>query len=362
MGFMDFFSGKDTQDVNVGPWGPQQGYILDVFRQAQDLQKQGGPQYFPGPTLSERNPLITQGEEGKLAYAGGDEFRNMMDKSYTGTTDRLGGGYFGYNDIFNDPNVGSAYKQALSGDPNPYTADAARAVRQDMMEDYSGIGGAAQQIRNAAIGSGQHGGGTRQQLMDRRGQDELNENMTNATAQMYNQNYNSAQDRMLAGMGIAENARQNIGREGLANYGTAMSYVPQQYNMEMGAQNVPIGVGTSRQAYDQATIDDARKRWEYEQQLPYANLDWYQGKVGGNYGQTGTTTTTSSPSPWSVGKELFNTGVGIASTIGGLAGGGMGGMGGMSGMGGGFGGVPFTDGLSLQSGGPFAGSGSYFGS
>ena len=269
---MGIFDSKKTQTVDIGPWGPQQPYIKKGFSEADRLYDLGGPQFFPDNILADRNPLINQSEDALMGYAGGNEFANMMDKSYASTNGNLGGGYFGYNDIFNDPNVGGAYNQLLSGDPNPYTADAARAVRGDMMEDYSAIGGTASKIRNAQVSSGQYGGGTRGDLMNRRGQDELDENMRNTTAQMYNQNYNLAQDRMGQGLGLAEQARRGMGGEDLNRYSTAMRYVPQQYGMEMDALGVPGNVGLARQAYDQSAIDAERERWDYNQNLPYSNL------------------------------------------------------------------------------------------
>lgn len=358
MGFMDFFSSKQKQEVDMGPWRPQQPYILKGFEEAEKLLDEGGPQYFPGPTLAPRHPLITGSEDALMGYAGGDQFRQMMDKSYGATTDRLGGGYFGYSDIFNDPNVGDAYKQLVSGDSSPYTEAAARATREDMMEDYSGIGGPAQQIRESQIRY-QPGGGSRGDLMNRRAQDELDENMRQITAGMYERSYGDAQNRMLAGVGQADAARRGMGSEDLSRYGTAMGYVPQQYEMEMGAYGVPGQVGYDRQAYDQATIDDQVKRFQYEQSLPYNTLDWYKSQTGGNYGQSGSTTSTSTPSPYSVGKQLFNDATGVISTGMGLFGGGGGvpSAGGGGGGAGSFGGVPYTKGLSLYN----KPGGSYFG-
>lgn len=277
-----------TKKQTTVPWAEQIPHLKKGMGEAERLYDEGGPQYFEGNTLASRSPLINQSEDAMMGYAGGNEFQDMMDQSYGATTGNLGGGYFGYDDIFNDPNVGGAYQQALSGDPNPYTADAARAMRQDMAEDYSGVGGVGSQIRNAQVSSGQYGGSTRGDLMNRRGQDELNENMVNATAQMYNQSYGDAQNRMLTGLGQAESARAGMGREDLSRYGTAMGFVPQQYSMEMGALGVPGQVGQSRQAYDQAQILADKERWDYNQNLPYTNLQNYLGNTGGSYGSATT--------------------------------------------------------------------------
>ena len=315
---MGIFSNKQKQVVNTGPWAPQQPYVKKGFSEAERLYDEGGPQYFPDSTLAARNPLINQSEDALMGYAGGNEFANMMDQSYASTTGNLGGGYFGYSDIFNDPNVGSAYSQLLSGDPNPYTQDAARAVRSDMMEDYSAIGGPASQIRNAQVSSGQYGGGTRGDLMNRRGQDELDENMRNVTAQMYNQNYNLAQDRMGQGLGLAEQARGRMGGEDLSRYATAMGYVPQQYSMEMDALGVPGNIGLARQAYDQSSIDAERERFDYGQNLPYSNLATYIGNISGNYGTQGNTVQESRDSAWNIGQDVFNKGTGFLSAAAGL--------------------------------------------
>lgn len=315
---MGIFSQSQKQASNTGPWAPQQPYIQKGFREASKWYDQGGPQFFPGQLTVDRNPLINQSEDAMMGYAGGSEFGNMMDQSYNATTGNLGGGYFGYDDIFNDPNVGGAYAQALSGDPNPYTADAAAAVRQDMSEDYWGTGGTAQQIRGSQIGSGQHGGSTRGDLMNRRGLDELDENQRNATAQMYNQSYGDAQNRMLQGLGLADQARRGMGAEDLSRYATAMGFVPQQYGMEMTSLGVPGQVGTDRMAYDQQRNLDEQQRWNYNQNLPLSNLQNYMGLITGNYGQSGNTTNESRNSAYNIGKGLFNDAGGLASMFAGL--------------------------------------------
>lgn len=311
---MGLFSSKDKQVVNTGPWAPQQPFIIKGFQEARDWYDQGGPQFFPDQLTVDRNPLITGSEDAMMGYAGGDSFRNMMDQSYDTTTGNLGGGYFGYDDIFSDPNVGGAYAQALSGDPNPYTQEAAQAVRQDMAEDYSGVGGIGSQIRNAQVSSGQYGGGTRGDLMNRRAEDELDENMRNVTAQMYNQSYGDAQNRMLQGLSLAEGTRRGMGGEDLSRYATAMGYVPQQYEMEMGALGVPGQAGADRMAYDQQLLQDDITRWNYNQNLPLSNLQNYMGLVTGNYGTSGSTVNESRDSAYNIGKGVFNDAGGLIST------------------------------------------------
>ena len=318
---MGIFNNKQKSVNNTGPWAPQQRYITKGFGEAENWYDGGGPQYFGGQTLADRSPLINQSEDAMMGYAGGQEFSDMMDRSYGATAGMLDGGNQGYGALFGDPNVGDAYTQAISGDINPYAKNAADAADQEMMESYSGMGGAASQIRNAAIGSGQHGGGTRQQLMDQTAQDNLQENMLNSRYGMYANASENAQNRMLQGLGQAESARAGMGAEGINRYSSAMNYLPQQYNMEINAMGVPGQVGQSRQGYDQAQIDDERARWDYEQNLPLSNLQNYMGVITGNYGSQGNTVNESRDSGYNIGKGVFNDTLGTtALAFGGIPG------------------------------------------
>jgi hypothetical protein len=325
MGLMDMFGDKTessqstTQNVDMGPWSRQQPFIDKGFRAADRWLKSGGPQFYNNQLTADRNPLINQSEDSLMGYFGGSGVQNLLGTGQGAMQGMLGQGPQGYGAIMSDPNVGGAYQQMLSGNPNPYTADAARSVRNDMMEDYSAVGGPASQIRNAQISSGQHGGSTRGDLMNRRGQDELDENMRQTTANMYQSAHENAQNRTLQGLGLAERARSGMGNEAINRFGAGMSQMPTLFNMQQTALGMPGRVGQARQAYDQQLIDDDREKWDFNQNSRLNNLKNYMGLIGGNYGQSGTTTNSaigdrqSRGSNYDIGKGLFNDAGALAS-------------------------------------------------
>ncbi len=310
---MGIFSSKQKQAVNTGPWAPQQPYITKGFGEAENWYNSGGPQFFGGQQTVDRSPLINQSEDALMGYAGGDKLQGLLDQGHVATGEMLGGGTQGYGALFGDPFVGDAYQQSISGDPSPYIGEAARAVRDDMAEDYWGTGGTAPQIRSSQIGSGQYGGSTRGDLMNRRGLDELDENQRQATAGMYANAYENAQNRMLQGLGQAESARAGMGAEGINRYAQGMGQMPGLYGLQSDALRVPGQVGSERMAYDQQLIEDEKRKWNYEQNLPLSNLQNYMGLITGNYGTSGNTVNESRDSAYNIGKGLFNDATGVAA-------------------------------------------------
>lgn len=97
---------------------------------------------------------------------------------------------------------------------------------------------------------------------------------------------------------------------------------------DMQFQNLDqaMGAGQTMQGLDQNVINDAMQRWNYNQQLPYSNLNNFISEIQGNFGGTSTLT-----QPYSQNM--------LGNALGGALGGGMLGnsLGGMLGMSGGMG-------------------------
>lgn len=52
---------QNQENINTGPWGPQQPYIQQMFGEAQRLYNQGPQQYFPGQTYVDPSAYTLQG-------------------------------------------------------------------------------------------------------------------------------------------------------------------------------------------------------------------------------------------------------------------------------------------------------------
>lgn len=308
---MGIFSSKDKQVTNTGPWAPQQPYIQKGFREASKWYDSGGPQYYEGNTVVDRNPLINQSEDALMNYFGSSGVTGLLDSAQGATQNMLGQGPQGYGALFDDPNVGSAYSQLISGDPSPYIKDAADAADADMMESFNR--NVVPGIRDNMVLSGHYGGSTRSDMMNERAVDDLTENMSQNRANMYQSSYENAQNRMLGGLGQAESARSGIGNESINRYGQGMSGVPGLFDMNQEALSYPGLVGTDRMNYDQRVLDSDIDRWNYNQNLPLSNLQNYMGLIGGNYGNSGTTVNESRDSAYNVGRGLFKDSSALAS-------------------------------------------------
>lgn len=58
-----------TTTSNSNPWGGQQTYLSDIFKQAQTNYNSSSPQYFPGSTVANQSPATQAGISGTIARA-----------------------------------------------------------------------------------------------------------------------------------------------------------------------------------------------------------------------------------------------------------------------------------------------------
>ncbi len=317
--FDDFFSSKDQAVSSTGPWLPQQPFIKKGFRRANKWYKSGGPQFYEGDLTVDRNPLELSSENALMDYAGGDKIQGLLDSGHQATGDMLGGGYFGYAPLLDDPNVGSAYQRMLSGDPfqNPYLKQTADAADADMMESFNRNVRPA--ISDNMVFSGQHGGSSRGDLMNQRAIDDLTENMSQNRTNLYGRAYNDALNRQGQGLSLAEGARSGIGRENINRYGQGMSQMPNLYDLQKDTLGLPGRVGLTRRDYDQQLRDDDIERWNYNQNLPLSNLQNYMNLISGNYGSQTNQSRESRDSDYDITKGLISDVGGIASFAAGFS-------------------------------------------
>jgi len=120
--------------------------------------------------------------------------------------------------------------------------------------------------------SGQQGGSSRGDLLNNRVIEEANRQVTDASAAMYNNAYNQAQQTQATALG---------------QYGSIMN-MP----LEMSKQ-LYNRVGLPQQQYNQAIMDDARQRFEFGQTAPWQHLAQYANLISGNFGGTNTSSSES---------------------------------------------------------------------
>jgi hypothetical protein len=219
-------------------------YITRGLQRAEDLYFGAGPSYYPGQT-----------------YVGPSE----QTTSALGSAEQIATG--------GNPLLSGALQQqqgAISGQylgANPYLEAALRPGQESATQAYNqAIGG----TRSQAASAGRYGSGAQNQL-ESLSQQNLANALTNQAGQAAYQNY-------AAERGLQEQAARYAPTLSQARY----QDVNQLLNLGQ------IGEGYSQQAL-QADID----RYNYEQNLPYQQLQNYSNIIQGTpMGQTSTTNTT----------------------------------------------------------------------
>jgi len=231
------------QVVKQDPWAGQQGYLKDVFGEAQNLYEQPGPFYYPYSGVAGLNPDILGGQDLLRNYA--------LTGAQQQADQAAGAGAFGLTGA------------VLSPYSNPYLAETARAAirpaTETLLQDVlPNVGSAAQQ-------AGAYGG-ARQGILESNVLNDYMRNVMDTSAGLYSQGYGQGLDYMGRSLALAPQTQ-------------AMGAMPAQY-MDV--------VGQQLRAYEQQLIQDDIDRWSYYQQLPYTKLAEYSNAIQGSYG--GTTT------------------------------------------------------------------------
>ena len=219
---------NQTTTASSAPWSVQSPYLDYGFQQSKQLYDQGGPQYYQGNTYT---PMAPQTEAGinsiqNAALSGGYGVDNAANQQ---ARDTLGGAYLNSN-----PYLDQTYNTA---------ADRAR-----------------RRIDSQFAGSGRYGSNIHQDIMG--------ENLMDLSGKIYGDNYQAERGRQMQMASIAPSISNQ--------------------NYRPGDALVSAGGIVKNQANEALTADKAR--WDYNQNLPYQNLNQYNKGIGGNFGSTATQT------------------------------------------------------------------------
>jgi hypothetical protein len=258
-----------TSTVNTGPWQNQQGPLQALFDSAGYLLNHNQIQPFQGSTVSPFTPAQTQGYQGVInqAQAGTPSIgsaNTMLNNTINGQ----------YLDPSTNPYLASTYNNAAKAVTDAYqTATAPQTASQFEMAGRYGSG-AANQAQN------------QNQLA-------LGRSLDSLASSIYGGNYQQERQNQLTAAGMAPTLDQ-------AQYldPTAM-----------------INAGGGQQQQNQAALTGNINQFYGNQMLPWQNVQMYQGLVGGNYGQSGTTT---SQQPYY--SNPFGSAIGGVTSLAGAAG------------------------------------------
>jgi len=227
--------GDRTSSVNADPWDVAVPYMESGFKEAANLYNNNTPQYYTGQTQAGFSPDQLTAQQGIRDFAtqGAPSIMNPALSAYQqGTSANM-------LDVANNPYVNNMAQAA---------ADRAMGALTPEMAN----------IRSGAIMSGGYGGG-RQGIAEGNALAGAADSANQAAAQIYGNAY---------GQGLGHQANT------LGMTGGLMGAGMQPYNA-LGAS------GGQQQQREQALIQDAMKQQEFEQNLPYQQLQQYQAGITG---------------------------------------------------------------------------------
>lgn len=230
---------QQTVTNNTAPWAGQQPYLSDVFAQAQALNNAPGPSYFPGKVTAAPDALTGQAQQ---AVLNANPAVQGLGETAAATN------------TFN-------MTDARDVNSNPYLRSAIDAAIRPLTEQFTESGGALQQTREGAQLSGQYGS-SRQGIAEGLANKAYINKVGDVASTMASHGYDTGLDASVKATALNPQVQQGL-------------LAP--------ASNLDA-VGQQRNAYEQAAIDDAINKWNYEQNLTGAKLAQYQNLVQGNFG------------------------------------------------------------------------------
>jgi len=227
-------SQTSTTVQKADPWSGVQPYLQQGYADATKLYEQGGPQYFPGQTYVDRDPLENMGQTMNLNYG--------MGAAQNSATQMLNA----QNMLYNAPNAAA----------NPYVNAMADSIQNRMTRQLTEQ--ALPQIRGGSIAAGQFGG-SRQGIAQGQAIGRTAEATGDALAGLYGSAYDT----------------------GIDAAGRAMQLAPQTMQAGMLPGQIVGGVGEYNRGNQELALQDDMARWNYEQQLPQQNLATYMNYLQG---------------------------------------------------------------------------------
>ncbi len=227
--------GDNQSSVNADPWDVAVPYMESGFKEAANLYNNNTPQYYSGQTQAGFTPDQLTAQQGIRDFAtqGAPSIMNPAMSAYQqGTSSNM-------LDVANNPYVNNMAQAA---------ADRAMGALTPQLAD----------IRGGAIMSGGYGGG-RQGIAEGNALAGAADSANQAAAQIYGNAY---------GQGLGHQANT------LGMTGGLMGAGMQPYSA-LGAS------GGQQQGREQALIQDAMAQQEFEQNLPYQQLQQYQSGITG---------------------------------------------------------------------------------
>jgi len=256
-------SSDQTVTTKSEPWEASQPYIKQGFSETANIYNDFTPEFFQGQTQADFSTDQEAAQQGIRQFATQDA-PNIMNSA-------IGAYQYGTG------------KNVLDVANNPYVTGMAQAAAN---RAYSGLAPQLAGIRGGAVQAGGYGG-SRQGIAEGLALSGAADSATQAAAGIYGNAY---------GQGLGHQAQTMGMTGGLMNTG----FQPYQ---QLGAS------GAQQQQREQNIINDAQRRHQFEQNMPYKKLQNYMSGITGFGGTAAGAGTGSETSP----------GASALSNMGGLA-------------------------------------------
>lgn len=305
---------SQTQTTNSAPWGPQQGYLLQGFQNAQNnynTELKNGP--YSGNYVAPTNQSQYDAATGQYDFSTGQPTTSAIGALLGTGTSNLNGG------SSTAAGASGALSDALSGNTADNLVNQAKAIASGY--NVPGEVAAAMQpalqtaadstlpnlYRSAASTGNLNSDRTAvaQGVVDRG----LAQTAQNLGAELQNQNFTNSLSTAMSQNGQNISGLTSLGSLGAGLASLGSGDIASGVNTgETAAQDAQTGAN-ALQTLDQSNLNNSIDQYLQNQNFPLQALQTYMSMVGGNYGQQSTQTATKSPST-----------LGVIGGIGGLLG------------------------------------------
>ncbi len=235
---------NDSSQTDSAPWSSQVPYLEEMFKRAQGLADYE-PSYYDGPYQGPRSAMHLEGEQAGLDLIRGGQGSGGAASDYL--NDTLSGQY-------------------LSRDSNPYLQERFDRGASDITRHYQRA--VSPGLSMEAMG---RGGSGREANLTTRAQENLGDRLGKWEADMFGSHYDAERGRMGQAAGLAPGVDASRRSDIMAGYGT----------------------GDRASAYAQVPYSQAMQQHNFEQNIPYKQLQAMSAGLGAPIqGSQSTTTST----------------------------------------------------------------------
>lgn len=276
-------SGTITQNTVNPTQQAQLPFLQFGWGNAQNLFNTDPFQYYPGQTLANFNPAISQGYQGLIggAYSNDQTLRPAGNNLFFNAAN---GGYNIQNSPVYQQLMNEANGNYLTSNNPMFNAAMAPVIRAYQTATAPGTSGSFES-------AGRYGSGSMANAVSQNQQD-LGSTLNNLSAQIY------GQERGLqnAAMGTVQSGFQS----GNQLNNQALALMPSVLNAQFIDPQQEIAGGQGLTSLDQAQIQDAMNRFYGTQEAPWKTLQTFMNSIGQpTSGSSSTTSPLLGPSPLS---------------------------------------------------------------